>query len=73
MHLRITFCRTMHINKKAPGNMLGPFYLLFGSFKDHLKSLGRLSTLLHFSHSAIVLTLLFSKMVFIFISPPQEQ
>ncbi len=72
MHLRITFCRTMHINKN-PRQYAGAFYLLFGSFKDHLKSLGRLSTLLHFSHSAIVLTLLFSKMVFIFISPPQEQ
>jgi hypothetical protein len=39
----------------------------------HLKSLGRRSTLLHFSHSAIFLTLPFSKMVFIFISPPQGQ
>jgi hypothetical protein len=39
----------------------------------YLKSEGRLSSRLHFSHSARFLTLPFSKTVFIFISPPQEQ
>jgi hypothetical protein len=39
----------------------------------HLKSLGRRSTLLHFSHSATFFTLPFSKIVFILISPPQGQ
>ena len=37
----------------------------------YLKSEGRLSFLLHFSHSAMFLTLPLSKRVFIFISPPQ--
>jgi hypothetical protein len=39
----------------------------------YLKSEGRRSVRLHFSHSAIFLTLPFSKTVFILISPPQEQ
>jgi hypothetical protein len=41
--------------------------------KNYLKSEGRLSVRLHFSHSARFLTLPFSKRVFIFTSPPQEQ
>jgi hypothetical protein len=39
----------------------------------YLKSEGRRSTLLHFSHSATFFTLPFSKRVFILTSPPQEQ
>jgi hypothetical protein len=39
----------------------------------HLKSEGRLSSRLHFSHSARFLTFPFSKIIFIFTSPPQEQ
>jgi hypothetical protein len=38
-----------------------------------LKSEGRRSVRLHFSHSAIFLTFPLSKTVFILISPPQEQ
>jgi hypothetical protein len=41
--------------------------------KIYLKSEGRRSVRLHFSHSARFLTLPFSKTVFILISPPQEQ
>jgi hypothetical protein len=41
--------------------------------ENHLKSEGRRSVRLHFSHSAWFLTLPFSKTVFILISPPQEQ
>lgn len=41
-------------------------------FTPYLKSDGRLSDRLHFSHSATFLTLPLSKRVFIFISPPQE-
>jgi hypothetical protein len=40
---------------------------------DYLKSEGRRSTRLHFSHSAWFFTLPFSKTVFILTSPPQEQ
>jgi hypothetical protein len=40
---------------------------------SYLKSDGRRSCRLHFSHSAIFLTLPFSKTVFILTSPPQEQ
>jgi hypothetical protein len=40
---------------------------------SYLKSEGRRSRRLHFSHSAWFLTLPFSKTVFILISPPQEQ
>jgi hypothetical protein len=40
---------------------------------SYLKSEGRRSVLLHFSHSAIFLTLPFSKRVFILTSPPQEE
>jgi hypothetical protein len=48
--------------------------LCYGVRSDaYLKSEGRRSTRLHFSHSATFLTLPFSKRVFIFISPPQEQ
>jgi len=39
----------------------------------YLKSDGRRSLRLHFSHSATFLTLPLSKRAFIFISPPQEQ
>jgi hypothetical protein len=39
----------------------------------YLKSEGRRSSRLHFSHSARFLTLPFSKTVFILTSPPQEQ
>jgi hypothetical protein len=39
----------------------------------YLKSEGRRSSRLHFSHSATFLTLPFSKIVFILTSPPQEQ
>jgi hypothetical protein len=39
----------------------------------YLKSDGRRSVRLHFSHSATFLTFPFSKRVFILISPPQEQ
>jgi hypothetical protein len=46
---------------------------LQGGGKNHLKSEGRRSVRLHFSHSAWFLTLPFSKTVFILISPPQEQ
>jgi len=38
-----------------------------------MKSLGRRSVRLHFSHSARLRILPFSRRVFIFISPPQEQ
>ena len=41
--------------------------------KAYLKSLGRRSTRLHFEHSAIFLSLPFSKSVFIITSPPHEQ
>jgi hypothetical protein len=41
--------------------------------RRYLKSEGRRSTRLHFSHSAWFLTLPFSKTVFILTSPPQEQ
>jgi hypothetical protein len=41
--------------------------------KSYLKSEGRRSTRLHFSHSAWFFTLPFSNTVFILISPPQEQ
>jgi hypothetical protein len=40
---------------------------------SYLKSEGRRSVRLHFSHSAIFLTFPFSKRVFILTSPPQEQ
>jgi hypothetical protein len=40
--------------------------------QTYLKSDGRRSDLLHFSHSAMFFTLPFSNRVFIFISPPQE-
>jgi hypothetical protein len=40
---------------------------------NYLKSDGRRSVRLHFSHSAIFLNLPLSKRVFILISPPQEQ
>jgi len=39
---------------------------------DYLKSFGRLSTRLHFWHSAWFLSLPFSIIVFIMISPPQS-
>jgi hypothetical protein len=39
----------------------------------YLKSEGRRSRRLHFSHSATFLTFPFSKIVFILTSPPQEQ
>ncbi len=39
----------------------------------YLKSLGRRSSRLHFSHSATFLIFPFSKRVFILTSPPQEQ
>jgi hypothetical protein len=39
----------------------------------YLKSEGRLSIRLHFSHSAWFFTLPFAKVVFILTSPPQEQ
>jgi hypothetical protein len=39
----------------------------------YLKSDGRRSTRLHFSHSAMFLTLPLSKRVFILTSPPHEQ
>jgi hypothetical protein len=39
----------------------------------YLKSEGRRSVRLHFSHSAMFLTLPLSKRVFILTSPPQEQ
>jgi hypothetical protein len=42
-------------------------------FLRYLKSEGRRSTRLHFSHSAWFFTLPFSKTVFILTSPPQEQ
>jgi hypothetical protein len=41
------------------------------SIYGYLKSEGRLSNRLHFSHSAKFLTFPFSKTVFILISPPQ--
>jgi hypothetical protein len=41
--------------------------------KNYLKSDGRRSDRLHFSHSATFLTLPLSKSAFILISPPQEQ
>jgi len=44
-----------------------------GTPKNYLKSDGRRSDRLHFSHSAMVLTLPLSKSDFILISPPQEQ
>jgi hypothetical protein len=46
-----------------------------GYFADklYLKSEGRRSKRLHFSHSATFLTFPFSKIVFILTSPPQEQ
>jgi hypothetical protein len=40
---------------------------------NYLKSDGRRSVRLHFSHSAMFLNLPLSKRVFILISPPQEQ
>jgi hypothetical protein len=46
-------------------------FLLIG--EGYLKSEGRRSKRLHFSHSATFLTLPFSKTVFILTSPPQEQ
>ncbi|MDR3161962.1 MAG: hypothetical protein LBU28_10155 [Spirochaetaceae bacterium] len=45
-------------------------YFIDGSY---LKSEGRRSVRLHFSHSATFLTFPASKRVFILISPPQEQ
>jgi hypothetical protein len=45
----------------------------FGPAGPYLKSEGRRSDRLHFSHSATFLTLPFSKSVFILTSPPQEQ
>ena len=39
---------------------------------NYLKSLGRLSTRLHFEHSAMFLILPLSYIVFIMISPPQS-
>jgi hypothetical protein len=47
--------------------------LIIKKTPSYLKSEGRLSTRLHFSHSAWFLTFPFSKSVFILISPPQEQ
>jgi hypothetical protein len=41
--------------------------------QNYLKSDGRRSDRLHFSHSATFLTLPFSKRAFILTSPPQEQ
>jgi hypothetical protein len=41
--------------------------------RSYLKSEGRRSVRLHFSHSAKFLIFPFSKRVFILISPPQEQ
>jgi hypothetical protein len=43
------------------------------AFTGYLKSDGRRSARLHFSHSAIFLTFPLSKRAFILISPPQEQ
>ena len=47
-------------------------YDVLMSYISYLKSEGRLSFRLHFSHSAMFLTLPLSKRVFIFISPPHE-
>jgi hypothetical protein len=47
--------------------------MAFLAGEGYLKSEGRRSMRLHFSHSATFLTLPFSKTVFILISPPQEQ
>jgi hypothetical protein len=44
-----------------------------GSTGIYLKSDGRRSVRLHFSHSAMFLNLPLSKRVFILTSPPQEQ
>jgi hypothetical protein len=50
-----------------------PQSLNFFTGQPYLKSEGRRSVRLHFSHSAWFLTLPFSKTVFILTSPPQEQ
>ena len=42
------------------------------AFINYLKSDGRLSSRLHFSHSATFFTFPLSKRVFILTSPPQE-
>jgi hypothetical protein len=47
--------------------------IFFAKGTPYLKSDGRRSERLHFSHSAIFLTLPLSKRAFILISPPQEQ
>jgi hypothetical protein len=52
------FSRTFFLSQRIP---------------PYLKSEGRRSSRLHFSHSATFLTLPFSKTVFILTSPPQEQ
>jgi hypothetical protein len=66
-----------HVLFKSPGapKRVGFFGIPGIMFKasSYLKSEGRLSVRLHFSHSAIFLTLPFSKRVFILTSPPQEQ
>jgi hypothetical protein len=49
------------------------FFFAKGFLQNYLKSDGRRSERLHFSHSATVLTLPLSKSDFILISPPQEQ
>jgi hypothetical protein len=56
--------------QKKPANPSSP--AIVGEV-DYLKSLGRRSIRLHFSHSAKFFTLPFSKSVFILISPPHEQ
>jgi hypothetical protein len=49
------------------------FFFAKGFLQNYLKSDGRRSERLHFSHSATVLTLPLSKSDFTLISPPQEQ
>lgn len=49
--------------------MNSPFFI---AKENYLKSFGRLSTRLHFEHSAMFLSLPLSYIVFITISPPQS-
>jgi hypothetical protein len=58
-------------NRRLPGTR--SFKTAGAALRDYLKSEGRRSSRLHFSHSATFLTFPFSKMVFILTSPPQEQ
>jgi hypothetical protein len=58
---------------QANTRSLCPVSAVLMALTGYLKSDGRRSSRLHFSHSAIFFTFPFSKRAFILTSPPQEQ